>query len=397
MTLSAEPRSLISTTFQRSVSCVLMFAALLLAFTWAGPAQAQSYTVLCSFNLDHGVEPLAGVFRDSAGDLYGTTVYGGALGSGTVFTLNTAGIETVLHSFTGDLDAGNPFAALIRDTSGNFYGTAYGGVSNAGVVFKMDQSGVLTPLHSFTDFKSGAGLTARVVRDQAGNLYSTAEAGGNARLCPLAGCGVVFKVDPSGNETVLYRFKGKDGKTPFSGVIRDQMGNLYGTTKSGGTSGAGVVFQLRGGKLTVLYSFKGTSDGNTPVAGLIRDSAGNFYGTTEYGGKSGAGVIFKLDPHGNETVLYSFTGGSDGANPVASLIMDTAGNLYGTALNGGTSNNGAVFKLDTAGKETVLHSFNGNDGASPGSELIRDSNGNFYGTTGYGGAFGHGVVFKLTP
>ena len=228
----------------------------------------------------------------------------------------------------------------------------------------------------------------------------------------------VFKLDHAGNETVLYSFTGgTDGNTPYSGVIRDEAGNLYGTTVGGGAFGSGVVYKVEPwGKETVLYSFcsqPNCADGASPSAGVIRDSAGNLYGTTAGAGAHGKGTVFKLDPaSGKETVLYSFTGGPDGAQPVASLIRDDDGNLYGTASTGGDLSKrctsfmpgcGVVFEIDPAGKQTVLYTFTGEaDGANPYSALLKAS-GNLYGTT-YGGGdttsapcsgTGCGVVFKL--
>ncbi len=399
MTTLVERRGFISKVNQRAARVLMAMASLLLpAVIAASAAQGQTYSVLYSFTGEHGVQPFAGLFRDAAGNLYGTTVYGGDSGNGTVFKLNTAGKQTTLHNFSGNSDGGLPLAGLIRDGSGNFYGSACCASTNSGVVFKMDKFGNETVLHTF-GFKDGAMPTADLVRDGSGNLYGTTEYGGNLQPCLLSGCGLVFKLDPRGKETVLYRFKGKaDGRAPFGALIRDSAGNLYGTTMKGGTSRAGVVFKLDPtGKETVLYSFRGGADGRTPQAGLMRDAAGNLYGVTLHGGTSGAGVVFKLDTAGKQSVLYTFSGGADGANPVASLIQDADGNLYGTAANGGASGVGVVFKLDTAGKQTVLHSFNKKDGAFPGAALVRDVDGNFYGTTAGGGAFGKGVVFKLTP
>ena len=168
------------------------------------------------------------------------------------------------------------------------------------------------------------------------------------------GYGVVYKVDTAGHSTVLHNFtNGADGGYPYGGVIRDSKGNLYGTAQGGGASGAGVVFKLdRSGNETLLYSFTGGADGGYPSAGVIRDLAGNFYGTTNGGGASGAGVVFKLDPSGNETALYSFTGGADGGYPLAGLIRDSKGNLYGTTNGGGASGAGVgLFKLDKTGNE----------------------------------------------
>jgi uncharacterized repeat protein (TIGR03803 family) len=265
------------------------------------------------------------------------------------------------------------------------------------VVFKLDSSGHETILHSFAGPPAdGANPFAGLIRDSAGNLNGTTYFGGTSHF------GVVFKLDSSGHETVLHSFAAHDdGRHPVAGrLVGDSAGNLYGTTSGGGASNFGVVFKLDStGHETVLHSFAGPpADGGYP-AGPIRDSAGNLYGTAQIGGASNKGVVFKLDSTGHETILYSFAGPpADGANPFAGLIRDSAGNLYGTTAYGGTSNFGVVFKLDSTGHETVLHSFAGApaDGSGPG-ELIRDLAGNLYGTTSHGGTKNFGVVFKLTP
>src|ERR1039458_557267 len=385
-----------------------------------------------------GNVPWAGVIRDSAGNLYGTTLLSGTAGQGVVYKLDTTGHETVLYSFTGGADGGNPSAGVIRDSAGNLYGTTQrGGTANAGVVYKVDSTGHETVLYTFTGGADGGDPWSGVIRGSAGNLYGTTQVGGTA------GAGVVYKLDTTGHETVLYSFTGgftggpgggypsagvighwagnlygttyqgdtagkgtvykldsaghetvlcsfpagADGENPYAGVIGDSAGNLYGTTQNGGTASAGVVYKLdTTGHETVLYSFTGGADGGQPAAGVIRDSAGNFYGTTYYGGTANAGVVYKLDTTGHETVLYSFTGGADGGQPAAGVIRDSAGNLYGTTYFCCTANAGVVYKLDTTGHETVLYSFTGGaDGGQPAAGVIRDSAGNLYGTTYYGG------------
>src|ERR1039458_5027725 len=185
-------------------------------------------------------------------------------------------------------------------------------------------------------------------------------------------------------ETVLHHFASPpQGAYPEAGVVRDPAGNLDGTTVNGGAAGWGVVFKLdTAGRQTVLYNFTGGADGGNPSGGVIGDSAGNFYGTTLNGGAASWGVVFKLDKSGHETVLYSFTGGTDGWNPSGGVIRDSAGNLYGTTQIGGAEGWGVVFKLDKSGQETVLYSFTGGtDGWNPSGGVIRDSAGNLYGTT----------------
>jgi uncharacterized repeat protein (TIGR03803 family) len=209
-----------------------------------------------------------------------------------------------------------------------------------------------------------------LLRDSAGNLYGTTAAGGGA-----CSCGVVFRLDLSGSEKVIYTFTGgADGGAPYGGVISDSAGNLYGTTAAGGTYGNGTVFMVdTTGKETALYSFTGGADGGGPEAGLVRDSAGNLYGTTGNGGAFGPGTVFVVGQTDKETVLYSFSGAADGGYPFSTLVRDLAGNLYGTTAAGGGFGNGTVFTVDTTGKETVLYSFaGGTDGADPASGLVRD-------------------------
>jgi uncharacterized repeat protein (TIGR03803 family) len=350
-------------------------------------------TVLYSFTggADGGY-PYAGVIRDSAGNLYGTTYYGGGANAGVVYKLDTTGHETVLYSFTAGADGGNPYAGVIRDSAGNLYGTTYyGGTANAGVVYKLDSTGQETVLYTFTAWPDGAYPQAGVIRDSAGNLYGTTYQGGTG------GAGTVYEVDTTGHEVVLYSFPAEaSGGFPHAGVIRDSAGNLYGTTYFRGRANAGVVYKLdTTGHETVLYSFTGGADGGAPFAGVIRDPAGNLYGTTYFGGTANAGVVYKLDTAGHETVLYSFTGVADGRHPQAGVIRDPAGNLYGTANSGGAPNGGVVYKLDTAGHETVYAFPGGAGGRYPSAGVIGDSAGNLYGTTSTGGAQNAGVVYKL--
>ncbi len=377
---------------------------------------ADQETALYSFTggADGGF-PFAGVIRDSAGNLYGTTYFGGASQWGVVFKLSAAGQETVLYSFTGRADGGSPEAGVIRDPAGDLYGTTYiggpgGGNSSYGVVFKLNIAGQYSALYTFPPPADGAFPYAGVIRDSGGNLYGTTSLGG------VANAGVVYEVHPTGRQRVLYTFTGgADGSNPQGGVVRDRDGNLYGTTPYGG-SGAGVVYEVnKAGEETVLYTFTGGADGRIPYAGVIRDKAGNLYGTTTYGGTSGKGVVFKLAPPAGpggawtETVLYAFTGGADGGNPYGSgVVLDRAGNLYGTTTFGpGTYGPGVVYKLSPSGQQTTLYTFCSlpgcSDGLYAGAGVILDSAGNFYGTTEDGGGtsgclgISCGVVFKLDP
>ena len=258
------------------------------------------------------------------------------------------------------------------------------------------QAQAFSVLYSFTGSPDGAYPYAGLVPDAKGNLYGTTSFGGASNY------GTVFKLNSKDKETVLLSFAG--GGYPYDALL-DVNGQFYGTTYSGGASNFGTVFKVdASGKETVLHSFAGSSDGEYPFAGLVRDAKGNFYGVTTLGGRFGNGVVFKVDKAGKETLLYTFTGGADGGNPFEGLIRDAKGNLYGTTEVGGTSGLGTVYKVNSKGKETVLHSFAGGaNGRIPFSALIRDTKGNFYGTTEQGGdvtcnpPYGCGTVFKLIP
>ena len=425
--------------FLATASKALAFVLLLIPISMIASAHAQTYSVLYTFTGPDGASPTAGLALDAQGNLYGTTFYGGntscdaPYGCGTVFKLDTTGKETVLHSFTQTPDGAYPDAGLVLDAEGNLYGTtiaggAYSGIygNGGGTVFEIASAGVETVLYSFclkancTDGDSPSGL----VRDAQGNLYGTTESGGgHLRSCENLSCGTIFKVYKKGKKFVedrLYSFTGKaDSGNPKAGLVLDSQGNLYGTTTyDWGHDEWGTVFKesVVGGKWkeTVLYHFTG-GVGTAPYAGLVLDAQGNLYGTTAGGGTYDQGTVFKLDTTGKETALYSFTGtAGDGASPQAGLVRDAQGNLYGTTVSGGDASCdapygcGTVFKIDASGNETVLYRFTGTggDGEFPYAGLVQDGQGNLYGTTfnggsascsnGYGGV-GCGIVFKLTP
>jgi uncharacterized repeat protein (TIGR03803 family) len=408
-------------------------------------SQAQTFTVLHTFQgaPDDGAFPWTQLTRDAEGNLYGTTEQGGDAngvcssffyGCGTAFKLNKTGKLLWLHSFNSK-DGGQPMAGLLRDTAGELYGTTVlGGDTNCyeygcGTAFKLDKTGKETVLHKFSGTPDGEWPEGLLVQDKAGNVYGTTILGGTGN-----NGGTAFKIDKKGHKTVLYSFCSetdcRDGRDPFQGVILDAAGNLYGAASYGGVGGsnAGVVYRIDStGQETVLYTFSGGSDGGNPASVLISDGAGNLYGTTEYGGNSdcgdsGCGVVFELSPQSNGgwtgTTLYTFcslANCADGEYPLAGpLVRDSAGNLYGTTEFGGTPRDcasgqegcGVVFKLDTSGRETVLHTFTlGSDGGIPATGLIMDKLGNLYGVADAGGDLncaagsgqGCGVVFEITP
>jgi uncharacterized repeat protein (TIGR03803 family) len=382
----------------RTVSAVLVLLFVNLAW-------GASEKVLYMFS---GANPEvgAGLVFDGAGNLYGTTYAGGAFQQGSVFELSPTQqggwTESDLYSFGPGGDRYPGFLQiLVFDTAGNLYGTtSTSGSSHGGAVFKLTPNGGTWTESAIYNFKFGYSAVG-LVFDAAGNLYGAVA--GNA--------GSVFELSPASggvwNHRVLHTFgrtKG-DGTNPGAALAFDSAGNLYGTTLEGGDASCrcGTVFKLtptsRGNwRYSVIHRFKGV-DGAKPWAAVISDFAGNIYGTTTLGGSRacGCGVVFELSPNSNgtyrETVLHVFAGyPKDGGSP-GSLILDQAGNLFGTTGAGGSTADGTVFKLTlTAGqwKETVLHSFGANgDGFGPRG-LIFDSSGNLY------GAFTSGA-FEVTP
>ena len=387
----------------------------------AGSPATWKYSLLNTFKAHHGdgIYPSSGLIQDPSGNLYGTTSEGGVTGCfyasgpcGVLFKLDATGKETVLHRFTGGNAGARPGGGLLRDDAGNLYGAADGGSdtcsSGCGIVFKVDPNGTETTLYAFGGPPDGEYPTGALVMDDRGNLYGTTEGGGiNPGICGI-GCGIVYKLNiKTRKETILYTFTGgADGGLPAAGVVRDSAGILYGTTYFGGSPhGYGVVFEVRGKHETVLHAFNAPydGDGRYPVGGLLRDRHGNLFGTAEEGGlegSSGWGIAFRLTPDGKETILHDFTGGADGGEPRDTLIMDSAGNLYGTTYAGGAYCHvlftcGVVFELNQKGAETVLHTFDGDDGGWTSTGLFRDAAGNLYGTTPIAGPNADGVAFKI--
>jgi uncharacterized repeat protein (TIGR03803 family) len=303
----------------------------------------------------------------------------------------------VLHSFNGS-DGSYPTVSLIRDAAGNLYGTtSQGGASadcSCGTVFKLAPDGDLTVLHSFT---GGYAYPSALTLDSAGNLYGF-EYATNAN-------GSIFKVTPEGTFSVVYNFCSlsncADGSTPVGSLIINRAGNLYGATNRGGEFNQGAVFELtREYAETVLYSFTGGADGGNPVGKLTQDAAGNMYGVTYAGGStpsSSYGTLFKITSAGAESVLYSFcqlTNCNDGARPAGALTLDASGNLYGTTILGGTNNAGVVFKVTSEATESVLEDLT--TSADGGNGAVLDKSGNVYAEIYSGGKNGQGSVLKLT-
>lgn len=368
---------------------------LLLGFALAlaplGTASAGFHVLYTFHGGADGGAPAQGLVLGNQGNFYGTTTQGGtgcgAVGCGVVFKLDPSRGESVVYAFQGGADGEQPQADLIRDRNGNLYGTTFKGGhacggNGCGVVFKLAPDGTKTDLHVFQNKKDGWAPNPKLLRDKSGNVYGTAFGGAN-------GFGIVYKISNIGTYSILHSFSGPpDGAYPLADVIMDRDGNLIGTTTMGGQVDNGAVFKLApDGSESVLYSFGGKSDGRNPATGLYRDRQGNLFGPTYRGGTADLGTIFELAPDGIESVLYSFTGPPDGAYPISNLVIDRNDNFYGTTYMGGHNGFGTVYKFDpSSGTETVLHAFTGDaDGANPFGNLIQDDQRRLTGTTLEGG------------
>jgi len=425
----------------------LMVAAI--ASSLAVSAQAQTENTLYTFPGGWvGGLPASSLTSDPAGNLYGATEWGGANPKicdvafspcGTIFKLSPGSggtwTESVIHSFSGDANGGRVFKGVVRDATGNLYGTtpqggdltACGG-AGCGVVYKLTptSSGHYqeTVLHTFTGGTDGSAPFSNLILDAAGNLYGTTSAGGSPNGCNKAGCGVVFRVSHTStgwHESVLRALNfAVDGQFPTD-LVMDSAGNIYGASSQGPnfvtcSLGCGLVWRLSptaSGPWTesLLYTFAGGDDGANPIGGMILDGAGNLYGTTEEGGNGGSrGTVFELSPTPSgpwtETQLFVFTGGAGGKFPISSLVFDAAGNLYGSTSQGGNeticgNGCGVVFELSPTGfvgrpwTETVLHTFAITDGFNPNG-IISDGAGHLFGSANSGGSASLGVVFEVT-
>jgi uncharacterized repeat protein (TIGR03803 family) len=415
-----------------------MLALVLALVNMQQTALAQSYTILYSFTGANGGVP-GNIIRDGAGNIYGVSPTGDVQncyqGCGFVFRLDPTGKFTVLYTFQGPPDGASPEGVAV-DAKDNLYGTTeQGGTASDGTVFELTSSGEESILHSFAGPPNdGYEPYATLIRDPKGNLYGTTIYGGATSAFGNPGEGTIFKVTPVGKESILYSFTGEDdGGLPEAPLFLAGS-TLYGTTAYGGNgpcgdifgTGCGTVFKWSSAGESVLYSFQGSTDGSGPVAPVITDASGNVYGTASTGGDlscpepgsevsqsrtphplmeqgpTGCGVVFRISPTGGETVLHSFNGTTDGSWPLTGVVMDSVGNLYGTteyggdlACEGNDTGCGTLYKIDTSGNFTVLHTFTGSEGAYPG-QLIIDSEGNLYGPA-RGGPADYGVVFEITP
>lgn len=363
-------------------------------------AHGQVFNDLVIFNGTDGATPVyPGLVEGIDGNLYGTTLGGGAFSAGTVFKITPKGTLTTLYSFCSQAncsDGTNPQAGLTFATNGNFYGsTMQGGANGDGTIFEVTSKGVLTTLHSF-DSLDGAFPFDPPIQASDGNFYGTTNSGG------LNNGGTVFKMTPDGVLSTLYSFGGVgNGYFPLGTLVQATDGALYGTTEAGGSGGCeGTVFRITtAGDFTLLHSFNCT-DGSSPSSGLIQATNGELYGTTYDGGSNnacnnGCGTLFSITLKGALTTLFNFDS-THGSNPISSLVQGSDNNLYGTTYSGGTSGGwGTIFESTTKGTLQTLHSFDLNDGAQPYGALVQATTGNFYGTTPNGGN-NYGTVFGVS-
>jgi uncharacterized repeat protein (TIGR03803 family) len=389
-------------------------------YIFANGARATSKEkVIYSFTgQSDGSDPSSPLTLDSTGNLFGSAA---SSNYGTLFRLtpiaNGQWKEISFYSFQGGSNGAYPTGGIILGANGTFFGvTAGGGAYSQGIVFELSLPSVqqLIVLYSFQQESNYGTNPDSLIRDQAGNFYGTTLNGGSQ------GLGTVFELSPGSGgswtyqEIFTFSYGGsyaQYGAYPYGALTMDAAGNLYGTTFEGGVYGGGAVFELtntsHGWKESLLYNFTGGDNGDGPLAGVVFDSQGNLYGTTLYGGSDEVGTVFQLTPTRRgwvHHVLHSFTGGLDGGSPYyGSLAVDAAGSLYGTTKYGGDAQLGTVFKLARSPrshkwKETVLHSFTGApDGINPLFGVVLDPNGNLYGTTPTGGIDDLGVVFEITP
>jgi uncharacterized repeat protein (TIGR03803 family) len=363
----------------------------------AAPAYAATFTLLAS-----GLGSSLEVSAVAGTTAYGTTQDGGTASGGTLFSVTSAKKVTILHSFVRATEGSVPNDMLVVDPSGNIYGTTQqGGKFNGGTIYEFTTGHVLKVVHAF-DAAAGDGSTPLqgLVRNGTGALYGAAAGGA------ISTNGSVFEVQTSGVYATRYKFKSAgDGHCPYSSVAVDNQGNVYGTVVGGGFGGDpnGAVWKLSPqNKLTPLYLFKDGADGEYPDQSPIVDTAGNLYGTiiTKNDGQY-AGAVWKIDTAGKFSLLHKFTGTADGFGPNGPLLMNTDGNLYGTTASGGGTvakpGYGTLFRLTPAGAFTVIHTFTGPDGSNPTGTLAHDSTGAIYGaTTGNSGSIG-GTVYKVKP
>jgi uncharacterized repeat protein (TIGR03803 family) len=351
-------------------------------------------SVLWSFGgTGDGTLPFTAPVLASDGNFYGTLLNGGANSEGAIYKITPSGTESIFYSFTGGSDGGSPFGGLTLGRDGNFYGTTtIGGTNSKGTIYKITPTGTITVLYNFGDVTNDTHtVRTPMVEGSDGNFYGVGNSGG------IGSNGGVFKVTPTGSYTLLHIFASSgDLTSPLASLVQGSDGNFYGETQDGGANGDGGVFKITPtGTETVLWSFGGTGDGINGNSNLVIGADGNFYGTCSGGGANGNGTFFKITPAGSETVLYSFGASGDGQTAYGNLVLAADGNFYGTSMLGGTHSQGTIFRITPTGEESVLWSFGGaGDGQQPFGGLVTGTDGHFYGTTDGGGSNNMGAFFR---
>ncbi len=338
--------------------------------------------------------PVGGVAIDGSGNIYGTANQGGTYGYGTIWELSASGSFSVLYSFTGNDDGGNPTGGIALDGLGNLYGTTNsGGTGGGGTIWQVTTLGAFNLLYGFSGNADGGNPYGGVALDSSGNLYGTTYSGGSGNS------GTVWQVTTGGTFSTLYSFTdGSDGGFPYGGVAVDVSGNLYGTASAGGDSDCGTVWKLTTGGFTNLYSFSGGTDGSVPYGGISIDASGNVFGTTSEGGANDGGTIWQITAAGAFNALYSFAPDTDGNYSVGSVAVDPSGNLFGTTSAGGTGANGTLWEYSAGGSYSVLYSFSGNaDGSGAGGNIALDASGALYGVAASGGSVSDGTIWIQVP
>jgi len=389
-----------------SLRTVLLLTALFLTAAMAAFGQTRViYNFMGGIN---GDRPAGALTADSAGNLYGATLFGGAGGQGVIFRLSQTPqgwIETQVHAFSGGSDGGGPNGGMVFDSAGNLYGTtSYGGANDAGTVFEISFSGggfTESVVHSF-GYPDGVSPNGGLAIDQAGNLYgtlslSTGGYGAVYELSPVAGVGWTL--------AVIHNFESSDGANPYGPIVLDKLGNLYGTTSGGGPAGLGTAFLLTptstGWQHSILHSFSGGPDGGAPFGGITLDPNGKLYGTALIGGASLYGTAFSLawSQGWSTQVIHDFGSfPADAKNPSCTLALDAAGNLYCATAAGGDYGGGTVLQLKPTAnggwKPVILYSFRGNGQAGPTGDVLLDKAGHLFGLAG-GGKYNFGLVYEV--
>ncbi|PWU07698.1 MAG: hypothetical protein C5B51_09530 [Terriglobia bacterium] len=382
---------------QRNSLISMLIALAPIASAQVSPTETVLYHLGASAT--DALQPQSTLTRDAGGNFYGVAPAGGAYGKGAVFMVTPSGAYTTLYSFCSISpscsDGSLPYASLLLDHDGNFWGTTVeGGASYSGTIFKITPSGVLTTVHSFdstASFPQGG-----LIFGPDGSLYGTTTEGAPDAI------GTIYKITPGGAYTQLFAFKKSRNSMPQGanplGLVLGPDGNFYGVTEYGGQFGFGVIFRFSPSGVFAVLQSMGTRNrtGAYPLSAPAVGPDGALYGTTNAAGQFNGGTAYRLTTSGVFTVIHNF-GSVDGFTPNAGLLLDTDGNFCSTTVQGGSTNRGTVYQMTPAGAVNVIYSFGPSpDGSGPVGGLAKGLDGSFYGTTSIGGLFGNGVIFKLT-